>query len=231
LSDAVDRPRALYGRRKGRPLRRHHAELIETLLPRLSLDLHRPAPKPLGGLFVPPAQTVRMEIGFGGGEHLAAEAEAHGGIGFIGCEPFLNGMAQALSLIEKKGLANIRLHFGDAAEAIAWLPDAALARIDLLYPDPWPKRRHWKRRFIQDDRLGALARVLAPGGELRFATDWPDYAAWTLERMLRSPHFVWTAERAADWRSPWPDYTPTRYEQKAIRDGRTPCYLTFRRSG
>jgi tRNA (guanine-N7-)-methyltransferase len=230
LSEAIDRSRALYGRRKGRPLRRHHAGLIDTLLPRLSLDLRRPAANPLGALFAPPAQTVRLEIGFGGGEHLAAEAEEHGGDGFIGCEPFLNGMAQALSLIEKKRLANIRLHCGDAAEVIAWLPDAALARIDLLYPDPWPKRRHWKRRFIQDDRLVALARVLAPGGELRFATDWPDYAAWTLERMLRSPHFIWTAERAADWRLPWPDYTPTRYEQKAIRDGRRPCYLTFRRS-
>ena len=230
MSDAADHPRALHGRRKGRPLRRQRAGLIETLLPRLALPLHRPAPNPLTALFSPPVRAVRMEIGFGGGEHLTAAAEMLPETGFIGCEPFLNGMARALSLIETKRLANIRLHFGDAAEVIAWLPDASLARIDLLYPDPWPKRRHWKRRFIQDESVAALARVLAAGGELRFATDWPDYAAWTLERLLRSPHFVWTAERADDWRLPWPGYTRTRYEEKAIRAGRRPCYLAFRRT-
>ena len=230
MSDAADHPRAFYGRRKGRFLRRHRAGLIASLLPRLALPLHRPAPGPLGDLFAPPAQSVRMEIGFGGGEHIAAAAEAHPETGFIGCEPFLNGIARALSLIEEKRLANIRLHFGDAADVIGWLPDAALARVDLLYPDPWPKRRHWKRRFIQDESVAALARVLAAGGEFRFATDWPDYAAWTLERLLRSPSFTWTAERAEDWRSPWPGYTRTRYEEKAIRAGRRPCYLTFRRT-
>jgi tRNA (guanine-N7-)-methyltransferase len=230
LSDAADHPRALHGRRKGRPLRRQRAGLIETLLPGLALPLHRPAPNPLTALFSPPVRAVRMEIGFGGGEHLTAAAQMLPETGFIGCEPFLNGMARALSLIETKRLANIRLHFGDAAEVIGWLPSAALARVDLLYPDPWPKRRHWKRRFIQDESVAAVARVLAPGGELRFATDWPDYAAWTLERLLRSPHFVWTAERADDWRLPWPGYTRTRYEEKAIRAGRQPCYLAFRRT-
>jgi tRNA (guanine-N7-)-methyltransferase len=231
VSDALDHPRAFYGRRKGRPLRPCRAGLFETLLPRLAAPLDLPAPKPLCALFEPPARSVRLEIGIGGGEHLVAQAQAHPEAGFIGCEPFVNGMARALGLIDERGLANVRLHFGDATEAIAWLPDAALACIDLLYPDPWPKRRHWKRRFIQDDSVAALARALAPGGELRFATDWPDYAAWTLERLLRSPHFAWTAERADDWRSPWPGYTRTRYEEKAIRAGGRPCYLVFRRIG
>jgi tRNA (guanine-N7-)-methyltransferase len=109
------------------------------------------------------------------------------------------------------------------------LPQASLAGVDLLYPDPWPKRRHWKRRFVQETSLAELARVLKPGGEFRFATDWADYAAWTLERLIRSPDFVWTAARADDWRAPWPDFSRTRYEAKALREGRPPCYLTFRR--
>jgi tRNA (guanine-N7-)-methyltransferase len=221
--------RAFFGRRKGHTLRRHHADLIATLLPRLAVDLSAPAPAPLGALLDPTAARMRLEIGFGGGEHLAAEAAADPAAGFIGCEPFVNGMAQALALIERDNLANVRLHHGDAAELLAWLPDAALARIDLLYPDPWPKRRHWKRRFVQDDSVAALARVLADGGELRFASDWADYAAWTLERLLRCPDLAWTAERADDWRKPWAGWTRTRYEAKAIREGRAPCYLVFRR--
>ena len=144
-------------------------------------------------------------------------------------EPFINGMAKALSLIEEHGLQNIRLHHGDAAELLAWLPNDSLARVDLIYPDPWPKRRHWKRRFVQDASVTAIARVLRKGGEFRFATDIPDYGAWTLLRLLRSPEFVWTAEQADDWRRPWPGFTSTRYEAKAKREGRTPCYLIFRR--
>ena len=125
----------------------------------------------------------------------------------------------------------MRLHHGDATPVLAWLPTASLARIDLMYSDPWPKRRHWKRRFVQDDSVAAIARILAPGGVFRFATDWPDYAAWTLERLLRSPDFDWLAERADDWRRPWQDFAQTRYEAKAMREGRMPCYLTFRRKG
>lgn len=222
-------PRAFFGRRKGHTLRRHHAELLATLLPRLAVDLSTPPPVPLGALFDPPVARMRLEIGFGGGEHLAAEAAADPATGFIGCEPFINGMAQGLALIERENLANVRLHHGDAADLLAWLPDASLARIDLLYPDPWPKRRHWKRRFVQDDSVRWLARVLADGAEFRFASDWADYAAWTLERLLRCPDFAWTAERADDWREPWAGWTRTRYEAKAIREGRTPCYLIFRR--
>lgn len=231
MSNAAEHPRAFYGRRKGRPLRRRRADLLETLLPRLALPLHRRPPNPLGALFTPPVQSVFLEIGFGAGEHLAATAAANPEAGVIGCEPFINGMARALSLIAEAQLANVRLHFGDAADVIGWLPDAALARVDLLYPDPWPKRRHWKRRFIQDESVAALARVLAAGGEFRFATDWPDYAAWTLERLLRSRGFTWTAERADDWRLPWQGYVRTRYEDKAVHAGRQPCYLVFRRTG
>ena len=138
-------------------------------------------------------------------------------------------MAKALAQIEARQTANVRLHFGDAAELIRWLPPACLAGIDLLYPDPWPKKRHWKRRFVQDATVAELARILAPGSEFRFATDWPDYAAWTLQRLTRAGAFVWTAERADDWRRPWAGFTATRYEAKAKREGRTPCYLVFRR--
>jgi tRNA (guanine-N7-)-methyltransferase len=221
---------AFFGRRKGHPLRPHQAGLMETLLPRFAVDLRSPPPDPLAALFAQ-ADDVRLEIGFGGGEHLAAEAAAHPRTGFIGCEPFVNGMAKALALIETQSLANIRLHFGDAADVLAWLPDAALARIDLLYPDPWPKRRHWKRRFVQDASVATLGRVLRPGAEFRFATDWPDYAEWTLERLMRSPLFAWTAEKADDWRNPWASFTSTRYEAKAKLAGRVPCYLVFRRIG
>src|SRR6266849_1584017 len=123
--------------------------------------------------------------------------------GFIGIEPFVNGMAKALAAIASKGLANIRLHHGEAADVTTWLPAGSLARVDLIYPDPWPKRRHWKRRFVQDRSVAEIARILRPGGEFRFVTDIPDYAAWTLERLLRSPDFAWTAARADDWRGPW----------------------------
>jgi tRNA (guanine-N7-)-methyltransferase len=202
---------------------------MESLLPRLAVDLGV-APR-LASLFEHSPEDIFLEIGFGGGEHLAAQAAAHPDAGFIGCEPFINGMAKALALIEARSLANIRLHFGDASDLLAWLPAASLARVDLLYPDPWPKRRHWKRRFVQEARIAELARVLRPGGVFRFATDWPDYAAWTLERLMRAPLFAWTAERADDWRTPWPGFSRTRYEGKAIEAGRAPCYLVFRRAG
>jgi tRNA (guanine-N7-)-methyltransferase len=223
--------RAFFGRRKGHRLRPHHSALIGTLLPRLALRLDEPAPAPADviNLFPRPVDAVRLEIGFGGGEHLAAEAAAHPGIGFIGCEPFVNGMAKILASIEAGAIENVRLHAGDAVNLLAWLPPASLERIDLLYPDPWPKRRHWKRRFVQDATVAMMARVLRPGGLFRFATDVADYAAWTLERLARSPAFVWTAERATDWREPWPGYRATRYETKARREGRAPCYLAFRR--
>ena len=204
------------------------AALFDTLLPKIALDLAKPAPSDLRTLFTN-ADSVRLEIGFGGAEHLIAQAKANPRIGFIGSDGFVNAIAKALAAIETDRLDNIRLHHGDASELIDWLPDAALARIDLLYPDPWPKRRHWKRRFIQDESLKRLARILKRGGELRFATDIADYAAYALARVLRSQDFVWTAERADDWRKPWPDFAGTRYEAKAKREGRTPAYFIFRR--
>ncbi|HVY00585.1 MAG TPA: tRNA (guanosine(46)-N7)-methyltransferase TrmB [Pseudorhodoplanes sp.] len=220
---------AFFGRRKGKPLRAHQADLLTVLLPYLAIDLTEPPPAKLAALFRVPVEEVRLEIGFGGGEHLIAQALANPNAGFIGIEMFVNGMAKALAAIETHNLQNIRLHHGDAADLIAWLPDRALSRIDMLYPDPWPKRRHWKRRFINERSIAALARILRQGGDFRFASDWPHYAAWTLRRVLRSSAFEWTAECADDWRKPWPDFSGTRYEAKARREGRTPCYLTFRR--
>jgi tRNA (guanine-N7-)-methyltransferase len=219
---------AFFGRRKGHTLKPRQAALFETLLPQLALDLKRPPPSDLSALFDGP-QAVRVESGFGGGEHLVAEAEQFPAIGFIGIEPFINGMAKALAAIHDRGLTNIRLHHGDATEVLQWLPDASVARFDLLYPDPWPKRRHWKRRFVQAGSLAQIARIVRSGGEFRFVTDWPDYAAWTLRHVAHVPDFEWTAERADDWRLPWPGFTATRYEAKAKREGRVPCYLIFRR--
>jgi tRNA (guanine-N7-)-methyltransferase len=221
-------PRAFFGRRKGHRLKPARAALFQTLLPGLALDLTIP-PKALCSSFSHPVEEVRLEIGFGGGEYLLGQAQAHPRIGFIGIEPFLNGMAKALSAIAAQPLANIRLHHGDASEVLAWLPPASLTRVDLLYPDPWPKRRHWKRRFVQGSNIAAIARVLRAGGEFRFATDIADYTAWTLRHMLQSPDFEWTAERADDWRHPWQGFPGTRYEAKARREGRRSCYLIFRR--
>jgi tRNA (guanine-N7-)-methyltransferase len=202
---------------------------MAALLPRLELTLDEPPPSNLAEMFSRPAEAVRLEIGFGGGENLVAEAAAHPAIGFIGCEPFVNGMAKILASIDAGAIDNIRLYAGDAVDLLAWLPDASLAQVDLLYPDPWPKRRHWKRRFVQDRTIAMLARVLRPGGLFRFATDIADYAAWTLERFMRAANFVWTAERADDWRKPWAGFRGTRYEMKAKREQRMPCYLEFRR--
>jgi tRNA (guanine-N7-)-methyltransferase len=228
---ATDQPRhgAFFGRRKGHPLRPRQAELFGSLLPRLALDLAAPAPDNLAALFPVAVEDVRLEIGFGGAEHLIAQAQADPRSGFIGCEPFVNGMAKALVEIDALKLDNIRLYHADAMELIGWLPAGSVARVDLLYPDPWPKRRHWKRRFVSDASVAKLARTLRSGGEFRFATDWPNYAEWTLLRLLRSRDFLWTAERADDWRRPWPGFTGTRYEAKAKREGRAPCYLVFRR--
>ena len=190
---------SFFGRRKGHKLRLHQADLIENLLPHLSVDIGNPAPTALTDLFDGGLQDVRLEIGFGGGEHLIAEARAFPNIGFIGCEPYVNGMAKILTQIEAYNIGNIRLFAGDAAELLAWAPPQSMRRIDLIHPDPWPKRRHWKRRFVQDETVAAMARVLKPDGEFRFVSDIDDYCAWTLAYLARSPDFLWTAERASDW--------------------------------
>src|SRR5258707_3712780 len=165
-----NRPGVFSGRRKGHPLRQRESALFGTLLPQLALDLSAPAPADLRTLFHA-VDEVRLESGFGGGEHLIAEAAQHPRSGFIGIEPFVNGMAKALAAIDERKLENIRLHHGDATDMLAWLPAASLVRLDLLYPDPWPQRRHWKRRFVQDKSVAAIARIGRPGGEFRFARD------------------------------------------------------------
>ena len=221
--------RAFFGRRKGHRLRKRQAELIETLLPRLAIDIDRPAPAELTALFPLPMSEIALEIGFGGGESMIAQAVARPQTGIIGVEPFVNGMARALAAIDAAGLRNIRLHFDDATSLIAWLPDASLTRIDLIHPDPWPKRRHWKRRFVQDATIAQFARVLRRGGDVRFVTDIADYAAWTLRHFIQSANFAWTAQRAEDWRNAWPYFAGTRYHAKAAREQRPPCFLIFRR--
>src|SRR4030081_1903445 len=223
---------SFFGRRKGHKLRNHQADLIDNLLPHLALDIGGgPAPSNLAELFEGEIDHVRLEIGFGGGEHLIAEAQAFPRIGFIGCEADVNGMGKILTQIEALNIRNIRLYAGDAAELLAWAPPQSMARIDLIHPDPWPKRRHWKRRFVQDATVVAMARIIKPNGEFRFVSDIDDYCAWTLAHLLRSPDFFWLAERAADWHLPWPGYTMTRYGRKAEREGRKAAYLRFRRVG
>jgi len=230
VMDGIERqPRAFFGRRKGHKLRPSQARLFATLLPQLALDLSGPAPTALATLFPVPVREVDLEIGFGGGESMIARARERPDAGFIGVEPFVNGMAKALAAIENNGLPNVRLHFDDAVGLIGWLPEGSLARIDLIHPDPWPKRRHWKRRFVQDEMVAQLGRILRPGGEFRFVSDIADYAAWTLQRFIRSKIFEWTAECADDWRKPWPDFTGTRYHAKAARADRMSCFLIFRR--
>ncbi|MBV8662754.1 MAG: tRNA (guanosine(46)-N7)-methyltransferase TrmB [Hyphomicrobiales bacterium] len=217
--------RALYGRSKGKALRAHHARLIAERLPALELDaatLKAGTP-----LFPFQPREVWLEVGFGGGEHLIAQALANPDVGLIGCEPFVNGVAKALAAIELHGLENVRLRAGDARALIEALAPASLARAFILYPDPWPKRRHNKRRVISDEMIAELARVTKPGGEVRFATDIDDYAGWTLRRFLDSPDFEWSARRADNWRIPWEGWSPTRYEAKARAAGRSSAYLTF----
>ncbi len=224
------RRRQLYGRSKGKALRAAQAGRIEMMLPALTIPLDRLAQGP-ASLFDQSVSECRLEIGFGGGEHLAAQARLHPGIGYFGVEPFLNGVAKLLAAIEADGLSNVRLLRGDGRDVLAALPAGSLARVDLLYPDPWPKRRQRKRRIVDTPFLDAVSRVLRPGGEFRFATDIDDYAGWTLARLLPRKDLVWLAETATDWQQPWPEWHRTRYEEKALREGRVPGYFRFRKTG
>ena len=219
MSDAERRFR-FYGRRKGKTLRPHHAKLIAELLPQLEFD---PARFDFAG------EPVRLEIGFGGGEHLAHQAQLHPDIAFIGAEPFVNGIAKLLAFIEANGLRNISVHAGDVRELFDLLPAQSLERIYLLYPDPWPKARHHRRRLVSQENLGHFHRLLKPGGLFLFASDIEHYVQWTLFEMRKAQGFTWLAATAADWREPFPDWVETRYEAKAKREGRAPSYLTFRR--
>ena len=218
-----------YGRRKARPLSGRKDRLLDELLPTLRVPLAEPATSPLASLFGQPLAEIWLEIGFGSGEHLVWQAEHHQSVGFIGCEPFINGVASLLGKIESAGLSTIRIHDGDARDVLAWLPARSIARIFVLFPDPWPKKRHQKRRLVSRDSVVHLARVLAPGGELRFATDTGDYAEEALFTILASGAFAWTAECAKDWRLRPFDWPETRYERKALSAGAKPSYLSFRR--
>lgn len=233
MADKRERPERFagnfYGRRKAKPLKPAQQALYESLLPELLIDVSRPAPAGLAGLFGSTVNDYRLEIGFGGGEHLVHEASLNPDTGFFGVEPFVNGMGKALSLIHELGLTNIRLFHEDGARLLDWLPAASLSRVNLLYPDPWPKKRHWKRRFVSAENLDRIAQVLKPGGEFRFASDIAHYVNWTLLGCGRSPAFEWTAQRPSDWNEPWDGWPGTRYEAKAVREGRIPAYLIFRR--
>jgi tRNA (guanine-N7-)-methyltransferase len=199
---------------------------METLLPSVRVDLSAPIAN-AAALFSGQPDDVRLEVGFGGGEHLASDALSHPERGFFGCEPFVNGVAKLMAQIEAQDLRNIRVHPGDAGDLIDALPAASLSGVCILYPDPWPKRRHRERRFVSDQMLSRLARVMRSGAKLRFASDIDDYLGWTLARILRSPDFVWPATAEAEWLTPWPEWSGTRYEAKALREGRRPVYLTF----
>jgi tRNA (guanine-N7-)-methyltransferase len=218
--------RRLYGRSRGKALRAGQERLLAEALPLFSI-----APEALaaGRAFAAPPREVWLEIGFGAGEHLIEQAKANPDVGIVGCEPFLNGVAVALAGLVRERLDNVRLRRGDARALVEAAPDGFFSRLFILYPDPWPKRRHHKRRVIAVDMIEALARVMRSGAELRFATDVDDYAGWTLKRFLASPRFRWTARRADDWRQPWPGWRPTRYEAKARKEGRRSVYLTFAR--
>jgi tRNA (guanine-N7-)-methyltransferase len=218
------RARALYGRSRGKSLRAGQKRLLAEALPLFSI-----APEGLadGRAFVPAPREVWLEIGFGAGEHLIEQAKANPDVGLVGCEPFLNGVVTAVAGLKRDEISNVLLRRGDAQAVIKAAPDAFFSRVFMLYPDPWPKRRHHKRRVVSVGFIEALARVMRSGAELRFATDIDDYAGWTLSRFLASAHFRWTAARADDWREPWPGWHPTRYEAKARLDGRRPIYLTF----
>ena len=234
-TETPQRPRRnFYGRFKGKTLKPSQKTYLTEDLGALSpgaVDWESNPerhPLDLDGLFG--GKPVWLEIGFGGGEHLVHQAESNRDIGIIGAEPYINGVAMLLGKIRRAGVDNLAVHPGDARDLFDVLPDASITRAFLLYPDPWPKKRHHRRRFVTPEHLEPLARVLKPGAIFRVATDIPDYVRQTLEEVPRAG-FEWLAERPSDWRESWDDWISTRYEQKALREGRTPHYLTFRRRG
>ncbi|MDF1716961.1 MAG: tRNA (guanine(46)-N(7))-methyltransferase TrmB [Antarcticimicrobium sp.] len=234
MTQHPDRPRRnFYGRLKGKTLKKSQKTYLDE-------DLARLSPGPVGwdenpgripldleGLFG--GRPVWLEVGFGGGEHMVHQAALNPDVGIIGAEPYINGVAMLLGKIRRAGVENLAVHPGDARDLMDVLPDNSISRAFLLYPDPWPKARHHRRRFVTQEHLVPLARVLKPGAIFRVATDIPDYVRQTLEEVPRAG-FEWLAERPSDWRAPWGDWISTRYEQKALREGRVPHYLTFRRN-
>ena len=221
-------PRAFFGRRAGKKLHGGQQAVFDATLPQLEIKLSgRLDPR---GLF-PDAKRIVIEIGYGGGEHLALEAARNPDTGYIGCEVFTGGIGKMVQTIAAQDLQNIRLFTDDALKLLLQLPDASIDEVYLLYPDPWPKTRHHKRRFVSPTTLAELARVIRPGGHFHFASDIEDYANWTLAHVMRSPHFSFAPGRPGNWHEPYPGWEPTRYEQKARREGRlVSFYFTFTRA-
>ena len=233
MTESTERPhRNFYGRRKGKHLKASQEAYLAEDLAALSPgpvgwdENPERAPLDLGALFG--GREVWLEIGFGGGEHMVAQAAANPDVGIIGAEPYINGVAMLLGKLRGAGAENVRIHPGDARDLFDVLPEGSIAKAFLLYPDPWPKARHHRRRFVTPEHLEPLARVLRPGAAFRIATDIPDYVRQALLEVPRAG-FDWLAEGPEDWRQPWSDWTRTRYEAKALREGRVPHYLTFRR--
>lgn len=218
-------PLRSFGRLKSRPIKPRQAALMETRLPSLRI----PGGPVDAAALMPTARETWLEIGFGGGEHMAAQAGRHPDVLILGAEPFVNGVASAVRHIDEQGLANVRLHDNDVRELIARIPDAGLARVFILFPDPWPKTRQQKRRLVQPELVAELARVLRPGGRLRFASDVASYVDQALERIIAHPAFGWQAERPDDWRVPPADHITTRYEEKRLGDC-APVFLDFVRA-
>jgi tRNA (guanine-N7-)-methyltransferase len=229
-----ERPRRnFYGRLKGKSLKQSQKGYIEEDLEALSpgpVDWDaNPDRTPLDLPTLFGGKPVWLEVGFGGGEHMVHQAAQNPDVGIIGCEPYINGVAMLLGKIRRAGVDNVAIHPGDARDIFDVLPEASIDRAFLLYPDPWPKTRHHRRRFVTPEHLEPLAKVLKPGAIFRVATDIEDYVRQTLEQVPRHG-FEWLAERPGDWKEPWGDWISTRYEQKALREGRVPHYLTFRKT-
>jgi tRNA (guanine-N7-)-methyltransferase len=222
--------RNFYGRFHGKTLRPAQKEYLRDLPARAVANVgweENPDRVPIDPSALFEGKPVWLEIGFGSGEHLVHQAVANPGVGLIGAEPFVNGVATCLGKLRETDVPNLRLHMGDARDLMDVLPEGSIAKAFLLYPDPWPKARHHRRRFVTPEHLGPLRRVMQTGAELRIATDIPDYVRQTLEEVPRAG-FEWLARRPEDWRAPWDDWHRTRYEAKAVREGRTSHYLTFR---
>lgn len=222
-------PLRSFGRRRARKLSPRQNELLDSGLREMALDLSKSCPDNPAHLFGEDTKAVWLEIGFGGGEHLLWQARDNPDIGFLGCEPFIDGVVKVLDGASKAGLNNIRLHADDARDVLPWLPSASIARAFLLFPDPWPKKRHLKRRLVNAEMIGRLARLVAPDGELRLATDIPDYARGMLAAVRKEGSFRWLARQPSDWRIRPGDWPETKYERKALREGRKRYFLRFRR--
>ncbi len=221
--------RILYGRRSGQGLRPGQRERLARLLPKLAIDLSGAGVLDPRTLFVPGRSRIWLEIGFGGGEHLAAQAVANPAVGLIGVEPFIDGVARLLALVESQRLDNVRVLVDDARLLLERLPEASIERIFVLFADPWPKKRHWKRRIVNGGTVGRFAELLADDGELRVATDDPGFRRWVLACLMGEARLQWCVNGPEDWRDRPPDWPPTRYEAKAVAAGRRPVFLRFRR--